>query len=49
MPTDDCSLFKDKDSKFSGTIVFDDKKMTLSGNLIEGSRLYFHEFEGTAK
>ncbi|HQU84233.1 MAG TPA: hypothetical protein PKY59_13945 [Pyrinomonadaceae bacterium] len=44
-----CSLFKDNDSKFTGTITFDDKKIHLSGNLIEGTRYYFHEFDGTTK
>ena len=45
-----CTLFKDNDSKFGGTLTFDDKKMRLSGTLTEnGSRAYFHEFDGEAK
>lgn len=45
-----CSLFKDNDSKFSGTLEFDDQKLKLSGSLVEnGSRSYFHEFNGTIK
>lgn len=45
-----CNLFKSNDSKFGGTLTFDDKKMRFSGTLIEnGSRSYFHEFDGEAK
>ena len=45
-----CTLFKENDSKFTGMLNFDDQKLRLSGNLTEnGSRAYFHEFEGTAK
>ncbi|HMS40026.1 MAG TPA: hypothetical protein PKE69_07370 [Pyrinomonadaceae bacterium] len=45
-----CTLFKENDSKFGGMLTFDDKKMRLSGTLTEnGSRSYFHEFDGEAK